>query len=1286
MQQQQQQQQTQRAKRSLVEMRGEVNQVETPNSAQPPGPANRVPSSISVRDSHEVPMPVLATESAEEAQAKTALDFRCAQLQALLLQEIEATILLDLQPSVFAKIRDFFAEAYSQPWTKQTNAEVVYILIEAAVSSSGAHVSDIVSPYLNQWLDTKKLVMEYGNATDKLVAEVLVSRFPLASIDTDKSVAAWEFFAKLFKLRSSKISSESFDVLWDHMLSFSFNSKGINRFSMVRLNAVCSQVLDVYMESPRPIINYSQVAKVKDPAIAAARKKWLMFQKIDTMAQTHCLRLSHMMTAEAKWILTSRSSELISLPPVIPSFENILPTSTELHQTNLNYYIKTLSRVLTQFPAFDLFERLLYRQGERLLLTSQNDKSILCDVVVDRIVALYDKTLVYFQQTENPPTVDQMFDLCWGEWHRTTDFLYSLINRQFISFRDLILKLSKRLEQDEKYPLKNSSILWMIVQCFPSEPVKTAMTHDIQIEPQPYHMRQGLLKRIISFDGNMTQGNPLEMIWAPSIRAISSRLQTTSAVVASIEEIFTIPPQNNRLWEKLMAPSQGLNSATVANSSLDFYQQESLRSLSASVQSCEEVMKYLLGDVTRKQAIPSPSTSLPNYFCGPDTGLPTMYLSILSLQASHRALTAIERKLLETERSEGQMTDETLPSPGCLQTYYCMMYLAPSTLYKLNLHTYFLDAKKHSPSKLSLTLDLIIYRLIRYYRKLGIFDRLVVDCIKFSHNLHMYGQDDCMQLYGLVQTFVLKLSAATPELLFLIKADDLSKFGSTAIRALINSMILSSRINQVPCEPGVLKNISNCMEALQCDWRCSLLTKAPAEIQSVLQRQLPYQGPRIEMERIKDTIGISEWNSNIGKGMKNLTEDFRRIENAVLFLPRVLLEGKDAFESPKYIAGVQTILKTFSPQILDDLSFAFVSFFVDRLASCIHGPETMLYDRFRLSAMIWNAHLLRLDSTVFALMDCAMEPSKTEVSLATIDFLLRQDGEFHIAVQAFLALNLDKKFWQESKSLLLNAEFNKNHSDNYLLCESLPEYFGNICLRMLPVLDMLIMRLFDLGQENRIIGIIIQYHGLYQYHDNAATFVRNVLLAIPRGSMSQNLVRIYLLQLIDGTILRRDFFDWAATSLQQSQEAPFQDLPGTIEGIIQQIKSLLPSGAFATGASLSFQFSESVSPFDYVATVIMIEVLLLPVDPATLIKAIVSGVTEVYDVQHTYEFYSYLGALISLLPQTFREGFCAYVANAALQDIPIEWGHYLGHPTFTFDNFQNPDLFNERALKFKMKY
>src|SRR5690349_10781083 len=82
----------------------------------------------------------------------------------------------------------------------------------------------------------------------------------------------------------------------------------------------------------------------------------------------------------------------------------------------------------------------------------------------------------------------------------------------------------------------------------------------------------------------------------------------------------------------------------------------------------------------------------------------------------------------------------------------------------------------------------------------------------------------------------------------------------------------------------------------------------------------------------------------------------------------------------------------------------------------------------------------------------------------------------------------------------------------------LPTYYGNICLRLIPHLDMLLGTALEMDNMKMFTEIIQKYGKLYVYHESPAEFVTETIHYYFESPIIQNIdLKIQLLALLDGS-------------------------------------------------------------------------------------------------------------------------------------------------------------------------
>lgn len=103
--------------------------------------------------------------------------------------------------------------------------------------------------------------------------------------------------------------------------------------------------------------------------------------------------------------------------------------------------------------------------------------------------------------------------------------------------------------------------------------------------------------------------------------------------------------------------------------------------------------------------------------------------------------------------------------------------------------------------------------------------------------------------------------------------------------------------------------------------------------------------------------------------------------------------------------------------------------------------------------------------------------------------LLLKTPEFRNRVQEFVKDNTPDH-WKQSNWYEKHMNFHQNFPERFSPDENavqLPVYFGNVCLRFLPVLDIVIHRFIEISSNNitKSLEMLIDHYGcLYKFHGN----------------------------------------------------------------------------------------------------------------------------------------------------------------------------------------------------------
>lgn len=157
-----------------------------------------------------------------------------------------------------------------------------------------------------------------------------------------------------------------------------------------------------------------------------------------------------------------------------------------------------------------------------------------------------------------------------------------------------------------------------------------------------------------------------------------------------------------------------------------------------------------------------------------------------------------------------------------------------------------------------------------------------------------------------------------------------------------------------------------------------------------------------------------------------------------------------------------------------------------------------------MNAIIWVYNIVPIDRLMLCLALRTQEGSEAHVCFFIIQLLLLKPAELRNRVQEFVKENSPDHWRQNNwyeKHMAFHRKYPEKFSPESILAEqgtltaqyqTLPIYFSNVCLRFLPVLDIIIHRFLELHQVHKNLETILERLGmLYKFHDRPITYLYN---------------------------------------------------------------------------------------------------------------------------------------------------------------------------------------------------
>lgn len=152
-----------------------------------------------------------------------------------------------------------------------------------------------------------------------------------------------------------------------------------------------------------------------------------------------------------------------------------------------------------------------------------------------------------------------------------------------------------------------------------------------------------------------------------------------------------------------------------------------------------------------------------------------------------------------------------------------------------------------------------------------------------------------------------------------------------------------------------------------------------------------------------------------------------------------------------------------------------------------------------INDMIWKYNIVTIDRLVLCLALRTQEPNQQDMPTAqvfVIQLLLIKTSQFRDRVLKFVEKN-SPEYWKLSNYNEKHITFHKDFPEKFVPSdEHYATFFGNVCLRFLPVLDIVIHRYLEMSIDavsQSLESVLKTLAILYKFHDRPITYLYNTL-------------------------------------------------------------------------------------------------------------------------------------------------------------------------------------------------
>ncbi|XP_066249832.1 mediator of RNA polymerase II transcription subunit 23 [Euwallacea similis] len=295
-----------------------------------------------------------------------------------------------------------------------------------------------------------------------------------------------------------------------------------------------------------------------------------------------------------------------------------------------------------------------------------------------------------------------------------------------------------------------------------------------------------------------------------------------------------------------------------------------------------------------------------------------------------------------------------------------------------------------------------------------------------------------------------------------------------------------------------------------------------------------------------------------------------------------------------------------------------------------------------INDMIWKHNILTIDRLVLCLTLRTLEGSEAQVCSFIIQLVLLKATEFRNRVTDFVRENT-KDHWNQTNWHEKHMEFLRKYPEKFAMEEQpsgYQPYFGNVCLRFIPVFDVVVHRFIEITQVYKSLEILLEHLGcLYKFHNRPVGFLYDTLHFYEGQLRDQYILKRKLsiaILINHREDLSQDFQCYMGTS--ENPEEAWSGVPD-LEYFMRMVKRMVN---VVNGSTSNFQrdwrFTEFPNAVNYILYITCVELMLLPVGPDHITKGLLDVTLKghmIIPLDSIHEWINVIGIILSALPKAY---------------------------------------------------
>lgn len=347
--------------------------------------------------------------------------------------------------------------------------------------------------------------------------------------------------------------------------------------------------------------------------------------------------------------------------------------------------------------------------------------------------------------------------------------------------------------------------------------------------------------------------------------------------------------------------------------------------------------------------------------------------------------------------------------------------------------------------------------------------------------------------------------------------------------------------------------------------------------------------------------------------------------------------------------------------------------------------------------IIWKYNIVTIDRLVLCLvLRPNIDGNECQVCLYIIQLLLLKSSELRNRAQDFVKEN-SPEHWKQSNWYDKHLAFHRKYPEKFTPEEvssayggTIPVYLSNVCLRFIPVLDIVVHRHFEVPQVSKNLEQLLDHLGhLYKFHDRPVTFLYNTLHYYEIKLRDKPMLKKKLVSAVLGSLIDVRPTGWATTEAAQAYltktdtdaTAWIPDLNYFIALVNRMVDTMTGKSHFP---NTDWRFNEYPNPSAHSLYVTCVELMALPVSPNFVGNSLLDVVTKgfvVIPVRKIQLWINAIGLIMAALPDPYWTVLHDRILELITSSEMTEWPYpYTPFQLFNLNTTNEAMLENKYSL------